>query len=238
MIHFDEHIFQMGWNHQLVFVSTKLFLKKNATFTGCLWWMPLGRFAPSGASGGPSAAAQRCLLWGGQRRTLPDRSRWGKLAGGGFGQNVCIAWVWSPPKLPGCQLSSFSLGFFMIFWFETHTYSFWGSFTVCGGRAPCIGFNPHHIHYSGHNQGITRFLGSVIPSLKNATVTGWGLNLICAKFVGVETFRQKTGLCLFLFGGWGRLLILANESWACAFHFWWVLKVDLRRHETMPWFSF
>ena len=47
----------------------------SSTFTGCLWSMPLGRCAPSGASGGPSAAAQRCLLWGGQRRTLPERSR-------------------------------------------------------------------------------------------------------------------------------------------------------------------
>lgn len=47
----------------------------------------------------------------------------------------------------------------------------------------------------------------------------------------------ENGLCLFLFGGWGRLLILANESWACAFHFSGVLKVDLRRHETMQWLN-
>jgi len=39
----------------------------------CIHYLSRGEhFAREGASGGPSAAAQRCLLWGGQRRTLPE----------------------------------------------------------------------------------------------------------------------------------------------------------------------
>ena len=57
-----------------------------------------------------------------------------------------------------------------------------------------------------------------------------------AKFVGVEVFPQKRALFVFVWR-MGTCVDTCQRSWACAFHFSGVLKVDLRRHETMQWLN-
>lgn len=125
--------------------------------------------------------------------------------------------------LPGCQDASWvrlAWDFFMIFWFETHTYSFWGNFTVTWGPRPMYWVQPSpHPRFQSPTRGLLGY-----PKLKKCHCYWVGLKSNMCKVCWSWDVSPENGLCLFLFGGLGRLLMLANESWVCAFHFWWMLR--------------
>ena len=95
MIHFDEHIFQMGWNHQLVFVATKLLQRKTqpsqGVFGQCHWVVSLLQVPQVAHQPRPNDACCGVVNVGRFRRDPREVGRWWVWA-------KCMYWLGVVPS--------------------------------------------------------------------------------------------------------------------------------------------